>query len=92
MGDYADMALDDSLADWGICGYWDNEDDDDGDGPGYGRLSRRYRPAVKTCYHCGQGYLSWRRMPNGRWRLHTMEGQLHSCLKATPEEDFLNAY
>ena len=39
-----------------------------------------------SCKHCGKGKLHWRQR-DGRWRLYSKEGELHSCYsKPEPKE------
>ncbi len=49
----------------------------------YGGESSRRRPAQHvTCNRCGQEDLRWQNVKGGIWRLHTTEGEVHSCRPA----------
>lgn len=72
MGDIADYLMDQAM---------------DIDGDFY--YSRQYRVTVKTdikCKYCGERNLSWF-SSEGRWRLKNMDGEMHSCLKGSHENN-----
>ena len=67
MGDAADAMLDDLFRSFGEIG----------------PRGRSRRPAlIKTCNRCGQWNLRWQNVKGGGWRLHTPEGELHTCRPA----------
>lgn len=43
-----------------------------------------------SCKHCGKGKLHWQQK-DGRWRLYSKEGELHSCYsKPEPKEQYFD--
>jgi hypothetical protein len=73
MGEFADDAIDQGLADFEA----DFDERDDYLCDNY--LSGGYSPRRKMCRHCGMANLTWGKY-NGKWRLFN-GSELHSCLQ-----------
>jgi hypothetical protein len=67
------------MADYYLDLYWGDQDvmDDyfyghheDGDGPPV---------TIPCCKYCGNEHVEWRQLDNGKWRLHNLNGKVHTC-------------
>lgn len=63
MGEYADMLIDSMVDGWTQSS----------------RPPRRRVASRKRCSRCGEANLRWQNVKGGGWRLHTVEGELHTC-------------
>lgn len=65
MGEYADMLIDSMIDGW--------------EQPSKQVNLRRRVASRNRCNRCGETNLRWQNVKGGEWRLHTVEGELHTC-------------
>ena len=77
MGDGADMAVDQGMAEDDYrYDHPEEFEDENCDSPPY---SFRRTPTYKTCRCCGEGGLHWGQTPSGKWLLANGKNETHQC-------------